>query len=172
MNSDAPALVVDVYLKPGEFHFGDSHTRILTLLGSCVSITFWHPQRHIGGMCHYMLPGRTRDNDEFNGKYADEAMEMFMHEIARRKGKPQEYEVKLFGGGSMMEALGRQAKAENVAERNALEARRLVKEYGLNIKAECLGGVGYRQLVFELWSGAVWSRNVRGVLSMDERGVK
>lgn len=173
MNTGAPSLVVDVYLQPGEFYFGDSHIRIRTLLGSCVSITFWHPQRHIGGMCHYMLPTRQRGmDDQPSGKYGNEAMEMFMREIARHKSKPKEYEVKLFGGGSMMESLGRMAKAENVAQRNVLEARRLIKEHGLAIKAECLGGVGYRQLVFELWSGDVWSRNVRGVLHMDGRGVE
>ena len=173
MNGDVPAFVVDVYLQPGKFYFGDSHTRIRTLLGSCVSITFWHPQRHIGGMCHYMLPSRnSTDKDQLNGKYADEAVAMFMQEIAAHKSKVKEYEVKIFGGGSMMKSLGRKAMAENIAERNVLAARRLVQEYGLTIKAESLGGMGYRQLAFELWSGDVWSHNVQGVLNMDARGVK
>lgn len=167
-SSGTPALVVEVYLQPGEFHFGDSHTRIRTLLGSCVAITFWHPQRHIGGMCHYMLPSRKRvDDDQLNGKYGNEAMAMFMQAIARHKSQPKEYEVKLFGGGNMMEALGIHAMAENVAQRNVEQARRLAKEYGLTIKAESLGGSGYRQLVFELWSGDVWSRNVQSVLHTD-----
>jgi chemotaxis protein CheD len=171
MSIGTPALVVDIYLQPGEFHFGASHTRIRTLLGSCVSITFWHPQRRIGGMCHYMLPSRKRANDDqLSGKYGNEAMAMFMGEVARHKSRPQEYEIKIFGGGSMMESLGRHAMAENVAERNVQQARRLMLEYGLTIKAESLGGVGYRQLVFELWSGDVWSRNVRGVVQMG--GVK
>ncbi len=38
-----------VTLKAGEFHFGGGPTRISTLLGSCVSITLWHPRKRIGG---------------------------------------------------------------------------------------------------------------------------
>ena len=161
-----PALIDDRFLNPGEFYFGNSHTRIRTLLGSCVAITFWHPQCHIGGMCHYMLPGRGKDLvNELSGKYADEALQMFMQEIAHHKTKPQEYEIKLFGGGNMLEVLGQSSRAENVAERNIQAARWLLSEYGLKIKAESLGGVGYRQIVFELWSGDVWSRKVRGVIA-------
>ncbi len=54
--TDTPEDVETVVLRPGDFHFGGGHTRISTLLGSCVSITLWHPRRLIGGMCHYMMP--------------------------------------------------------------------------------------------------------------------
>jgi chemotaxis receptor (MCP) glutamine deamidase CheD len=39
----------EVFLNPGEFHFGEGTTRISTLLGSCVSITLWQSlaSRHI-----------------------------------------------------------------------------------------------------------------------------
>ena len=40
-----------VLLGAGDFYFGSGHTRVSTLLGSCVSITLWHPRRRIGGMC-------------------------------------------------------------------------------------------------------------------------
>lgn len=170
MITDAAEFVTDVYLQPGEFHFGEGYTRIRTLLGSCVSITFWHPRLHIGGICHYMLPSRRNGGNELSGKYGDEAIAMFMREVARHGTQTREYEIKLFGGGNMLESLGRNAPPENVAERNVLEARRLVAERGLSIKAESVGGVGYRQLVFELWSGDVWVRNVRGVPQLDERG--
>ena len=49
-----------VFLHPGECYFGGGPTRIATLLGSCVSITVWHPRLLVGGMCHYMLPSRQR----------------------------------------------------------------------------------------------------------------
>jgi chemotaxis protein CheD len=31
---------------------------IRTVLGSCVSITLWHPVKRVGGMCHFLLPTR------------------------------------------------------------------------------------------------------------------
>ncbi len=49
---------IDVFLQPGDVYFGDRHTRLRTILGSCVSITLWHPQRLLGGMCHFILPAR------------------------------------------------------------------------------------------------------------------
>ena len=52
-----------VVLRPGDFYFGGGRTRISTLLGSCVSITLWHPQRHVGGMCHYLLARRNGQSD-------------------------------------------------------------------------------------------------------------
>ena len=45
-----PADAIEIFLHPGEFYFGDRHTRIRTLLGSCVSIILWHPRLLIGGM--------------------------------------------------------------------------------------------------------------------------
>ena len=74
---------VDIVLQPGEFYFGDKETRIRTLLGSCVAITLWHPQKLIGGMCHYMLPSpEFRTNPlQLNGKYAEDTMKMFLQEI-------------------------------------------------------------------------------------------
>ena len=95
--------VMDVFLQPGDFYFGDSETRIRTLLGSCVAITIWHPRLHIGGMCHYMLPRRPRHkaDDVLDGRYAEDVMQLFMHELKRSKTKPTEYKAKLFGGGNM-----------------------------------------------------------------------
>ena len=71
----APDNVKIVVLSAGDFHFGSGQTRISTLLGSCVSITLWHPRKHIGGMCHYLLPARTRKPGEPpDGRYGDEAL--------------------------------------------------------------------------------------------------
>ena len=70
--------ILDVFLQPGDFHFGAGRTRISTLLGSCISITLWHPARLIGGMCHFMLPTRGLPGGvPLDGRYADEALALF-----------------------------------------------------------------------------------------------
>ena len=53
---------IDVFLMPGEHFVGDARHRIRTLLGSCVSITLWHPQRRVGAMSHFLLT--VGDNGE------------------------------------------------------------------------------------------------------------
>ena len=75
--------ILDVFLQPGDFHFGAGRTRISTLLGSCISITLWHPARLIGGMCHFMLPSRGLPAGvPLDGRYADEALAMFDQPVA------------------------------------------------------------------------------------------
>ena len=102
---DAPNDTIEIFLQPGEFYFGTQKTRIRTLLGSCVAITLWHPTRHIGGMCHYLLPRQPQRKPDatpmLDGRYAEDAMKMFLAEIMRARTRAAEYQVKLFGGGRM-----------------------------------------------------------------------
>lgn len=155
-----PAGVVEIFLNPGEYYFGDSDTRIRTLLGSCVAITLWHPKRRIGGMCHYMLPSRPSDPTEpFDGKYADEALHLLIQEITRAGTGLHEYEVKMFGGGNMFPNPER-CRNDHVGRKNALAGRELMNKHGILHKGADLEGTGHRKVIFDMWSGDVWVRRV------------
>ncbi|MFZ2301349.1 MAG: chemotaxis protein CheD [Gallionella sp.] len=146
---------VEIYLMPGDFHFGDKDTRIRTVLGSCVSIAVWHPLLRIGGMSHSMLPSRGRKgNHGLDGHYADEAIELLMREIGKRNTRPGEYQVKLFGGGNMLRPFLAE-RTFNVAGSNVEAARALLEASGFNIHAEHVGGSGHRSIVFDLGDGSV-----------------
>jgi chemotaxis protein CheD len=148
---------LDVFLQPGEWYFGDDTTRIRTTLGSCVAIVLWHPQRKLGGMCHYMLPSRGGQRDEpLSGRYGDEAMQLLLNEVQKVRTQVDEYELKLFGGANMFSAETR--RKDDVPARNVAFARELIRRHSLRVKAECLGGSGYRQLIFDIGSGDVWMR--------------
>lgn len=156
-----PPHVIEIFLMPGEFYFGDRETRIRTLLGSCVAITLWHPRHLIGGMCHFMLPSRNgKPAADPDGRYADEAIELFLREMGNAGTKPGEYHAKLFGGGNMFSAPSRLGKAcKDVACRNVLAARELLGRQGIKIMAEHVGDRGHRNVVFDIWSGHVWLRH-------------
>lgn len=148
---------LDVFLQPGEWYFGDHTTRIRTTLGSCIAIVLWHPQRKLGGMCHYMLPSRgTQRGEPLNGRYGDEAMQLLLSELNKFRTQVSEYEWKLFGGANMFPAEVR--RKDDVPARNVAFSRELVRQHNLRVKAECLGGSGYRQLIFDIGSGDVWLR--------------
>jgi len=164
-----PHHVIEIFLQPGDFYFGDCYTRIRTLLGSCISITVWHPKLLIGGMCHYMLPTRGQPNSSsLDGRYGDEAMALFLKEIQAAGTRPAEYEVKLFGGSNMFTGIGKNRCVEkncpdpitimckDISCRNRLSARLLVERHGFAIKAENLGGTQPHNVLFDLWSGHVW----------------
>lgn len=160
-----PQSVVEVFLQPGEFYFGDRDTRIRTLLGSCVAITMWHPRLQVGGMCHFMLPSRHGGpSHEPDGRYANEAMLLFDKEIRAIAAKPSDFQVKVFGGGNMFQvppSCSHESECQHVSCRNVLSGRRLLKESGFNIVAEHVGDFGHRNVIFDVWSGDVWLRHVR-----------
>jgi len=153
-----PTNIVEIFLQPGEYYFGDRHTRIRTLLGSCVAITLWHPKLLIGGMCHYLLPARVPVHaSALSGKYADEAMYLLLDEIKRANTQPKDYEVKMFGGGDMFPTV-RHTSWKHIGSKNAEAGHRLLKRHGLHFAASDLGGVGHRNIFFDVWNGQVWVR--------------
>lgn len=164
---------LDVFLQPGDFYFGDKKTRITTLLGSCVAITLWHPEKLIGGMCHYMLPSPTfrKDPEQLNGKYAEDATKMFLQKIKAAGTQPFEYQAKIFGGGDMFSKITlphrcssscnrdfESMSCKKVSCKNALIAPYLLEKYGFKIINHDLGGIHHRKVIFEVWSGDVWLR--------------
>ena len=158
MSLPAPPDALEIFLQPGEFYFGEEKTRIRTLLGSCVAISLWHPRLRIGGMCHYMLPHRPhrRGDEPLDGRYADEAMHLFLCELRRSGTLPAEYHVKLFGGGQMFQPAPGASRHANISERNMEAGRALIVQHGFRSLAQDLGGEGHRNVILDLWSGDVW----------------
>ena len=146
----------EVFLNPGEFYFADQASRIRTVLGSCVAITLWHPRLKIGGMCHYMLPSRHKKHQQtvLDGRYADEAMALFILAIQNHHTLPIDYVVKLFGGGDQFPGYC-QNRPISLPERNSQIGRQLLKQHGFSINAEHLGGTGHRHIIFDVDSGEI-----------------
>jgi chemotaxis protein CheD len=160
----AAGAVSEVYLQPGGLWFGDGDVRLRTLLGSCVAITLWHPRQRCGGMCHFMLPGRpaATHTTPADGRYAAEAMDWLVQRVAASGLHLVEFQAKLFGGGRMYpDGAGRLPSGSMFAvhERNVDAARALLTGHRLVAVAEHLGGVGHRELRFELATGEAWLRH-------------
>src|ERR1700690_1355369 len=52
-------------ILPGEFYVTNSpHERIVTTLGSCISVCIRDPEAAVGGMNHFMLPGKPKHGSE------------------------------------------------------------------------------------------------------------
>jgi chemotaxis protein CheD len=148
----------DIVLAPGDFYFGSGQVRLHTILGSCIAITMWHPSRRIGGMCHYLLPKRGQHSRGAHGHFADDAIAMFLREIRSRKCAPEEFEVKIFGGGSMFRLPYEQASWLNVPQNNINSAAELLRKHHFSITAQDVGGDQHRKIFFELWNGHVWMK--------------
>ncbi|MCQ4312277.1 chemotaxis protein CheD [Pseudomonas stutzeri] len=109
-----------------------------------------------------MLPYRRRRAEQtLSGKYADEALELMLREAKKLGTRPEQYEVKLFGGGDMF--ANYKHRERTVAGRNIEAIRSLIAAHGLHITSESLGGVGYRNVIFDIASGNVWVRHVNAM---------
>lgn len=161
----APENILEIFLQPGDFYWGDQNTRIRTILGSCIAICLWHPILKEGGMCHFMLPSRGRKlllGEKLQGKYADEAWELFLQEMKKNQTKPTEYQVKIFGGASMFASEKNDKEyisRPSIGEKNIEIIRKIVKAYNLKVVSENLGGTKSRRIHFDIWSGNVWLKS-------------
>lgn len=128
----------EIMLMPGELFFGKDVPCLRTLLGSCVAVTMWNHKMRIGGMCHFLLPSRTRPpNTPRDGKYGDEAIGMLVDAIKRTGGQPRDYEAHLYGGADTMPDLERAMRY--VGERNIEMGWKLIDEYGFQLMGVDVG---------------------------------
>lgn len=153
---------IDVFLQPGEFFVADDSFRIRTLLGSCVSITLWHPATRQGAMSHFLLPtrGSRAPGDEPDGRYADEALTLIVRELGGAGVPLVQCEAKVFGGGNMFPGRS-QAGSMLVGQRNGEAALALLAARGIPVVSASLYGHGHRQIIFDVATGDVWSNQVR-----------
>ena len=106
-----------------------------------------------------MLPGRLRNHQSLDGKYADEALELLVQHAHLNGTQAQDYQVKLFGGGRMFPEQQRQRPTQDVASLNIRAALALAERYHLHLAAQDMGSTGYRTIMFDLWNGNVWVRH-------------
>ncbi|MET3131602.1 chemotaxis protein CheD [Oxalobacteraceae bacterium GrIS 1.11] len=151
----------EIFLQPGEYFVGDAGYRIRTVLGSCVSITLWHPGKRIGAMSHFLLSRRGANNlTELDARYGEESMELMLEELARVRVTAAECQGKIFGGGNMFPGVSR-VDSLNVGQKNGETARQLLHHHNVPIMSESLFGIGHRQIIFDVHSGHVWVCQVK-----------
>ncbi|NVM75967.1 chemotaxis protein CheD [Duganella sp. SG902] len=155
--------LIDIFLMPGDYFVGDAQYRVRTLLGSCVSITLWHPGLRIGAMSHFLLPGHGRRRADRPadkpGMYGADAMQLLLDGLARQGVPLAQCQGKIFGGANMFPRSAR-GRVRDIGAQNGDFARALLQQHGIHVVSESLFGEGHRQLIFTIRSGEVLSRQV------------
>jgi chemotaxis protein CheD len=154
-----PGSAIDVFLQPGEFFVGGADFRVRTLLGSCVSITLWHPGRQIGAMSHFLLATRSRAAATPDARYGEDALVLMCAGLVAQGVDPRHCVAKLFGGADMFCGLPA-AREFHIGRNNGEAARAMLATRGIEVRAEHLYGAGHRQIIFDIKDGDVWVRQV------------
>lgn len=152
-------------ILPGEFYVTRHAERVVTVLGSCVSACIRDKVTKVGGMNHFMLPMTTEDKATVISKvgsaarYGNFAMEQLINAILKNGGSRENLEVKLFGGGKVLEGLGQ----IDIGEKNISFIRGYVLLEQLKVIAEDLGDVYPRKVMYLPRTGQVWMKKLRKV---------
>ena len=159
----------EVYLQPGESHLATGPSILRTLLGSCVGVAFWAPGWGLGALCHPMLPHvalrtlHTVDAAD-SRRYVDYAI----REMAKRMdalGVPRnQLQVKLFGGADVLH-VSPQNRKPTVGRMNQDVACAVLREEGLRVVAERMGGDHGIHISFHTVTGEVLLRRLSGAMA-------
>ena len=158
---DRPIIII----HPGEYHSCGSDSIISTLLGSCVAVALCDPVRQVGGMNHFMLPGKIGNADIYqtdSGKYGINAMELLINAILKRGGRKEAFVAKVFGGGAILPVSP--MRKTNIAQDNIAFAFRFLETEGIKTLSYDVGGTMARKILLFPDSGRVLVRRVKGSL--------
>ncbi|HEB95358.1 MAG TPA: chemoreceptor glutamine deamidase CheD [Sedimenticola thiotaurini] len=149
-------------ILPGEYYVTRDDEMITTVLGSCVSACIRDRVFGIGGMNHFMLPesehggwGTATDPTSTATRYGNYAMEHMINEILKLGGHRRNLEVKLFGGGRIIN------NTSDVGARNIDFVRSYLETEGLPVVGEDLGGIHPRRIQYFPRSGRARVKKLR-----------
>jgi chemotaxis protein CheD len=165
------------YLKPGEFYIGEHPAVVSTILGSCVSVTMFHPVSRTGAICHGLLPrcgGRKScDGTCLEGfKYVDCSIERMIKKFDALGFKRGEIQVKIFGGADMFGVGSSDSSSKTVGKENVIAARAILEKEGLRVAAFDTRGNQGRKIIFLPHTGEVFLKRLRAAENLDIQNLK
>ena len=161
-----------IYLKPGEFHFGENPAVVSTILGSCVSVTMFHPGSGTGAICHGLLP-RCGGNNPCNGtclegfKYVDCSIKRMIKKFDALGINRVDIQVKIFGGSDMFGARSTDVRSKTIGMENVMVAKTVIEKAGLRVTAFDTRGNQGRKILFFPHTGEVLLKRLRVAAALD-----
>lgn len=155
--------VFSAKIQPGEYYVTGSGEMITTVLGSCVAACIRDKTLGIGGMNHFMLPICNRlstwESTYANSatRYGNYAMEHLINGIIKHGGKRNDLEVKLFGGGCVLNSM------MDIGDRNIQFVKDYVLTEGLRVVGEDLAGPHPRKVIYFPATGRALVKRLRSL---------
>ena len=164
----------EVYLKPGKMYCAEHPTLVVTVLGSCVSVTMFSRRTGVGAICHGHLP-RCPGLKNCGGaclegfKYVDCSIRQMARLFDHYGVKRGEIEVKCFGGADMFSRQTNKSRTESVGRQNIQAAEQTIAGEGLSVLTRDVGGPQGRKILFYTDTGEVFLKRLTKVNDPDIR---
>lgn len=150
-------------ILPGQYYVSKNDELIATVLGSCISACIYDPVAKIGGMNHFMLPEHATGADDMwrdtvinsRTRYGNFAMEHLINDIIKFGGSRGNLEVKICGGGRVME------KMTDVGLRNIAFVYDYLATEHLRLLKEDVGDIYPRKVLFHPTTGVLKVRKLK-----------
>ena len=135
----------------------DTERPIATLLGSCVAVCIYDTKLGLGGMNHFLLPSRMKDNNAdidivLAGDYA---MEVLVNALLGKGAQKKRMVAKAFGGGAIVNAI-----RMPIGQRNADFAREWLGRESIPLLASDFGGAWARKVICVPATGDAFCRRI------------
>ncbi|WP_228124526.1 chemoreceptor glutamine deamidase CheD [Glaciimonas soli] len=157
--------VAAVKLLPNQYYVTDKEMLLTTVLGSCIAVCMSDRIAGVGGMNHFMLPDLEQRSDDGKPspvptrdmRYGTYAMQVLLEQLMKAGAQRERLEVKVFGGGAVLDNM----RALNIGERNSEFILRYLRNVGIPVAAQDLGGNFPRRVLYFPKSGVTMVRTLR-----------
>lgn len=147
----APSTLQQHHLNPCMLLASRDEIRVITLLGSCVSVCLWDSRLGAGGINHYMLP-------LWNGeglptpKYGNVAIEKLIRKMLDLGSRKEDLIAKCFGGANV---IGDPGTGVTIGTRNIALADEVLAIHQIPVVAREVGGLQGMKIIFNTKTGVV-----------------
>lgn len=129
-------------------------------LGSCIGICLYDPMTKVSGMAHIMLPSsKSIKNNKNIYKFADTGIEKLIEEMVAN-GASKHRMISKIAGGAQMFSFSSKNDIMKIGERNAIAVKKILKEFGIPIRAEDTGGNYGRTIEFHSLNGKLMVKTI------------
>ena len=145
MNDKITVGIADMKMAKG------SGVLITYALGSCIGLCFEDPVLHLGALLHVMLPMNMEAGRKNAFKYADTGIRETLRQMTGKGAQKSRITVKIAGGAKMFEVNG--GSLGNIGQRNIESVHTILRQEGIRLTAEDVGGKVARTRLFDVASG-------------------
>jgi len=151
----------EYHLDPGYIYFSRIPAVVRTVVGSCVAVCLWDPERKHGGISHFMYPF-VREPSQATAQYGNVAIAALVRIMEEAGSENDALLAQIVGGASP----GNKSE-EDVGTQNVTMARKMLKRKRVTVVSEDVGGMMGRKLVFSTDTGELAILKVRRLRDTD-----